>query len=596
MYSVNTHTWSRAGATISFVGAALSCVATGELGIATGLVFLFEALALGAATAAYGRWKAKRSLRSILPVRAFQMLSGGSLLEEASELLDRVPRGAPRTDLVVGFQRSLIALYQHDAPRAERIATQTLEAASSFAHDSERDTLLSLIRSARALALIALHRVDAAEREAREVQSAPDAHPRAVAWAQLTRALVAANRGDLEATSARLDHLRSVGNGYFGTRERVLVTALREAVTARRRSVYRSPAEIDETATARHDGKPLWLAMFLPSESGDRSAPAMVTDAGGHERQSRRVLRRVPEIDAVCIGLYLPTPAIVAATLVLARTSASGPLFPSPVNSILVVLVPLILAAVIARPEVCRRSARARPLHEVMLDLGSADPAGLDASGGTSERVPEALEAAADLVAAERSYRAGAFGRALTLADRGVWRADRLEAEASRELLPELLALRARVLPLVGNPDESESELAALLKEFTELPTRALVQWQVKLRCALARGDHAGALAIAERYADFTPPMHDETLAVLVLAQADACPRDDLERIAATLAHDEEHRAWIDAAAPGLRTRARVVERPPRVRLDLTIDNDESASGLDDSETAEPRVRRRKDL
>jgi hypothetical protein len=121
--------------------------------------------------------------------------------------------------------------------------------------------------------------------------------------------------------------------------------------------------------------------------------------------------------------------------------------------------------------------------------IGELDPA----ERKLRSELVELLSRANDLEALRES------AAALALADKCIWRIDSGSHDwAAEEILPGFIAVRARSLALLGNHAEADHEIGELRKHFVDYAPAELIEWQVDLRSAFARGDHAQVRALAE--------------------------------------------------------------------------------------------------
>ena len=359
--------------------------------------------------------------------------------------------------------------------------------------------------------------------------------------------------------------------------------ALRRTARLRSESAYRAPElREDDAPAAACPVTDRWLAIVLGDECRTADCLHGQSDrrTGRVEAQAKNVARhphaasselprltwwtRLQQADGTDAGTSLAYLTILAGSWAMLRFEAPAVTPWPPLGALVAAMVPLVVLGWLFAIRVRRRKPHDRPLHELLMDfaqLGHASPK------TASEPRPAALED--DLSTATQLERDGEFERALAIGDRAIWRLDASDDSVAAEvLLPQLLALRAAILPVIGNPAEAERELDALERDYPDAAILPRVRWQVKLRCALARQDATAALALAKTRQDLGLATRDEALALLVLAANSAAADTELAHLESALSERHVQR-FVDRAAPGLRKPTRLGRSRTRIAPDL---------------------------
>jgi hypothetical protein len=529
----------------------------------------------------------RRTLLVQLHNAAIERLMRGREVE-AEQLLDQIPAHALlRGPVARGahVQRALLALHQGYPERSVDLATTAITMRpprwnwGQTVEEIQRAKALAL----RALAHASLGHENDALADAAAAEDAPSATPDVLARASLARSVALARKNDRHALSAQLARTAGLMLQWLTPRERSLVRALRRMARAPSKSVYRLSAERD--AAADEAALASWIGKLAPgAEAFARETGSYTTDLRAPDRSpqvSAEALRQVERSRKKATLLRkAPRPRVVAflwVTLavlffcIFELSSGGGPTggrSAAPASPVTIALwiagVFVALLVPLLAWQVRRQSADARALGRAQLEVARSELAkAADSFAALSDpKRTIAVAAAAHLGLAQLAERKACWAEALQHCDAGIARlaSNRTFKAMHADLLyPELLALRALALAALDRPDEANAEASLLAKECPGYVLAARAQFSRGLMIAVRAGELDEAMVMARaRTRDLPLSIRDDMLADVVLAATTTVPREERERIDSELRDDDELRAWMDAVAPGLRSRSAV--------------------------------------
>jgi hypothetical protein len=546
---------------------------------------------LGGGLAYLGLHSRRQTAAVLLNNAAFDLVGRGRI-SEAEALLStiRVTEGNVRR--AVETQRAVIALRRGDGVLAEQHANAAISSPPHWLTRHAEGSQVAMGIAIRAFARATQGKESEALADVQAVRAA-DATPESLARVALAEAVVLAKKDDRDALARVLRSAAPLVD-FMAPRERSLIRALRRMVEVRPGSIYREAARPTEPSRE----EPLvgeWVSKILPEAAAfvpeaERSAETPVLAAPNpdpygapmaagssaiqREATAKATSRRggrVVAVWAALVVLFLTiwqflTPVSSSSSAPSERGAhhpatvhaAAEPTFPFALVSVFAVVV---VAVFFGRIALGLRRARASEasLRAAGRKLG-------EGSAAECARQLEALAAgrsdgpaaSAHLMLAALAERRGDLAAALRQCDAGLSRISRLpalRAISSDILVPELIAERAFVLAVSGDPRQADAELATLAREHPTFAYMTRSVFRVRLIQALRAGDRDGAVRLSrERTLELPVSRRDEMLADIVLATSGGRRLDgEVERLLTELAEDQELSAWIDLMAPGIR-------------------------------------------
>jgi hypothetical protein len=546
--------------------------------------------------------------RAVQAVNTSLNLIGQGKLREAEALLDAVGSSRVRNvQRVALVQRALIALRRGDltgaaaaCDAAVRVPLGLWNVVHAVLHQTNAHGIRALVRASSGDA-------PGARSDIGEVRRDPHAPPQALARAALAEALLLEKEGDRGALASLLGRERRLLLDATEPRERAIVRGLQRLVRAPKTGVYRQPAHAPRLAEgAEEPALADWMLAVAPdvvpfvrprpqsdaaaahtpearsstaaagtfaasAETAERFAPnehARAAIRQARERAAREAARGALSRQRWNIALL--TAMLVVLGVGLAFTFGALPepemLLPgadaqegSSADSTVWLLLPAASLYALAMLTVAVRVRRARrdtrKLTAVATRILRGDHEGAARALAPLVKSSNAFVAAqAELYAAALAERRADFEGALARCDAALGRLSRYAARvlASDLLLPEIISARAGALAALGRADEAAAEIAALPPAY---PFLARARFRTELIALARRGDLAGAAKVAARAPiDLPIGPRDELLRDVVRAAAspETAGSAEIERLRDELRAEPDHRAWLDAVAPGL--------------------------------------------
>lgn len=540
------------------------------------------ALGFGAASMGIARTLHVRIPAVQLVNTAAQQLTRGNI-PEAEALLASVSPAAAKHSVVaraIATQRSLIALYDGRLADAEAFATLAITRRLGLLARSFEQQQIASAHAVRAFARSARGDMEAARSDADVAENSVDATPEVIARARLVRALLASSAAyHEEAFRTYLAANARIILEHAMPHERALFRALRRMSRSPSRGVYREPARTrDDRAPSKLAS---WIATMapeaaayvegdrlvaesveeLPIESGAPSDVRALRTARARKSTSARpggrrwlvALLLWVVLIGVFVGLWqLLTPAGPA---MVPPTDAPEP---ARLATFIIESLPLVFVGIafVVLMAIGRRRQRSLSIARRLAALGDrerAKPMLADLVRGRNAMIA----ATAGLELARLAAQEADFAEAISRCDAAIARVSGQpqRAVAVDMLLPALMTESAVAMAARGGVDEAAAELAVLGRDFPTYSQLPAAQLRVRLLTAVREGDRSAACAIAlARTASMPLPYREDVLADLVLASRGHLSAEDLARLDGELQDDAALRAWLDLAAPGLRS------------------------------------------
>ena len=539
---------------------------------------------IAAAVAVFLGWWARRFSGQLEAVQALNSavreVQRGDL-DQAAALVARapkhgrwatVPRGIELVSAIIAMRRNR---FEDVVVHTTKAATLPLGIWMRPFQEAQRAQALSM----RALAEVALGRLEAGAADAKTAEAARQATPDVLARARLVQALVLSRAGEDDALAANLKTNATLYAESAATTERGVVRALRKMSQAKRsKSVYREPSPpVEKHAEAVHgllaavapeavayvdrgvsgEAEPAANSVFTPTTNAKE-----VPKTGTH-----RAARRVVFLWLLLIMLFLSIWQFLGANG--ERAPISAPVESS--SSLFFLALFALFFVVFGIVVVARRSLSARlvtKLADARRENAIGDKATARAAfeALTKLRYP-AIVANGELELARLDMAEGRFERALTRCQKaiGAINAPMIRNQVSDILLPSLVGELAVAEASLARAADAEGHLATLARDFAAFPGIPSAVFRVRTTSLVRAGrvEEAARMA-ADRHPELALPRRDELLADLLVATLGA-GKEERERLGAELFEEPSLRTWIDRLAPGLCDRALAAPAPVRI-------------------------------
>jgi hypothetical protein len=477
----------------------------------------------------------------------------------AKAMLDDIERRLAGRILLrrqVAAQRAMIAWNEADLPAA-RAALDPLVARSARAAERAQT------RGMRAVVCAAQGEAGAARADIDAVRASAQAGAAAMAYALLAEALLLAASGESAALDVLLRKEQPLAE-HLAPRDRALLRALGRAAAARAAGgVYRERARSGGTTSGDDGSVAEWIARIAPAAAAYADAPAGTVTPGTApwEQPPSATPAAVAAVKAARAAAQRALPrrllrlaAGVGALTAVMLTLIYAAFSLEPAHWDLAFQVSAVLVVVVPIGWVMRNARRIRHQVDVLTQARAL------AGRGRSEEAAVLLEplraAHSPLIGAQAcaelallAEQRGDFAAMLALCDEGLVHMERGPArlDVADGITPSLLAQRAFALAALGREDESEAELANLLRDHGGYPFRAHALFCARLMAAVARQDLAAAAAIAgARTSELLLNGRRELLADVVLAAAGGAAPGTREALAGW----PEGARWVTQVAP----------------------------------------------
>jgi hypothetical protein len=558
---------------VRVLGALVGVIAAVVLGVSGAPELSALVILLAAAFQYLLFWSRRREVGVHLALAALDRASRGRF-DDARAILDAVP---PQVlggvvGQMVHAQRAAMALYEGKLEDAVSFATRAAkDGARLAAHEAiHRGSALSI----RAVALAALGRDEEALADVRAVRGADLRQAGFVARAALAEAMILARRKNIDQLAELVRAERPLLFGATSPRERLVARALARLVSARKRHVYREPAQREADAL---DGEASWVAKLAPEAASYAKSATLGTATDAPEpvdpattqaaiASGPKAKRGTKTFVAIFVGLLVAFAAIFQVFGVgggpeldeMGGARARSP-WPALAATYVVALGALASFVLVRRRRAFRESAALGAAIEARL-RGEHERARTSFTELAKSPIllvrPQALRELATIAFFEGDFR---------LAERHA--ADGIEAtqtsEASLALsrpvaLPMLHGELGVALAAQGRLSRAEEEVELVRRTFPTYPFMAKDAFRVRIVAAVASGrlDDAARLA-RERPTDLPLGLEEELLCdALRVCANDTLPEGERDRILDELREDSASTRWLDALSPGVRAGA----------------------------------------
>lgn len=562
-----THPSTRRTTVVLLVGAGLAAFEAAAMGLSSGPIAAVPMALLSAGAVAL-TFRLRTTFKAIaVHNRATDLILRGDL-DGAEPMLERFSRLGGSVGQSIALQLATVSMLRGDMATCEQRATASIGHRPRLDFAMSGRALADLARSVRAFARAAQGKGEAAMEDIREVraecmQVVPLAR---VAVAELLLLSRESKLEELRAALARNERVLE----HAAPRERALVRGFERMVAAGGGAIYRKPqSRVSEASSAT-----AWLSQVAPAVRGfvasessaitsDEPAPVAVTDGKAFAPQlrpsgARRRGLKVLVLWLCLIGLFLAIWQLLSPSGMHPVPHPAEPEAPMDMTALYVGLssVVVVLVGVVTLRIRGLRSRMRRAVDLESRALLGDEVAIRELEIVTRGRLP-AMAANAFLSLSRVKLSRGAFRDVLADAEAGLDLFDTsaaLRNAYSDILVPGLHVQRGLALAGMGRAEEAEKECGALAAGFPGYAYLSAGVFRIRLLAAARQADFQKANAIARtRSADLPITAKEELLCAMLGLAVDAeKDEDEVARVLAILKRNEEARAFVKLAAPGL--------------------------------------------